>query len=195
MEIYKTKYFHIRAEKGRHDIHAELNNSRAATDQVSREKVSISKKSRECSYVSVVFFFPPPYVFLFLFLSLNFQNYFVVCPSEWFQFEWFDRPAGGAFFCGFVFPSSLFSLCLTNFRPIRRYDRDRLFIYFPPPLPSPKSWTPIVNQKFTSVWTNIRVEKDKVQYFSELNDMRASVDQLSNEKVRLVHSKRDEISN
>lgn len=95
MEIYKTKYFHIRAEKGRHDIHAELNNSRAATDQVSREKVSISKKSRECPYVSVVFF-PPPYVFLFLFLSLNFQNYFVVCPSEWFQFEWF-RPAGGVF--------------------------------------------------------------------------------------------------
>lgn len=32
----------------------------------------------------------------------------------------------------------------------------------------------------------IRVEKDKVQYFSELNDMRASVDQLSNEKVRIV---------
>ena len=30
----------------------------------------------------------------------------------------------------------------------------------------------------------IRVEKDKVQYFSELNDTRATVDQLSNEKVR-----------
>ena len=37
-----------------------------------------------------------------------------------------------------------------------------------------------------SVFMKIRVEKDKVQYFSELNDMRASVDQLSNEKVRIV---------
>ncbi|XP_016768908.1 myosin heavy chain, muscle isoform X8 [Apis mellifera] len=32
-----------RAEKGRHDIHAELNNSRAATDQVSREKAAQEK--------------------------------------------------------------------------------------------------------------------------------------------------------
>lgn len=28
-----------------------------------------------------------------------------------------------------------------------------------------------------------RIEKEKVQYFSELNDLRASVDHLSNEKV------------
>ncbi|XP_043518708.1 myosin heavy chain, muscle isoform X8 [Frieseomelitta varia] len=32
-----------RAEKGRHDIHAELNNSRATTDQVSREKAAQEK--------------------------------------------------------------------------------------------------------------------------------------------------------
>ena len=56
MEII-TKYFHIRAEKGRHDIHAELNNSRAATDQVSREKVSLFKTKSRMSNVSVVFLF------------------------------------------------------------------------------------------------------------------------------------------
>lgn len=39
---------------------------------------------------------------------------------------------------------------------------------------------------FESVSIKTRVEKDKVQYFSELNDMRASVDHLSNEKVRLL---------
>lgn len=33
-----------RAEKGRHDIHAELNNSRALTDSVSREKVLEKEK-------------------------------------------------------------------------------------------------------------------------------------------------------
>lgn len=30
----------------------------------------------------------------------------------------------------------------------------------------------------------IRVEKEKVQYYSELNDLRTSCDHLSNEKVR-----------
>lgn len=34
-----------RAEKGRHDIHADLNSSRALTDQISREKVL--EKERE----------------------------------------------------------------------------------------------------------------------------------------------------
>lgn len=36
-----------RAEKGRHDIHAELNGSRALTDQVSREKVLERKEKEE----------------------------------------------------------------------------------------------------------------------------------------------------
>lgn len=71
-----TKYFHIRAEKGRHDIHAELNNSRAATDQVSREKVSLKKKSRMCPWFFLSFSIR---VFsLSLSFSVSFQNYFVV---------------------------------------------------------------------------------------------------------------------
>lgn len=70
-----TKYFHIRAEKGRHDIHAELNNSRAATDQVSREKVSLKKKSRMCPWFFSFFFHT---CFFSLSFSVSFQNYFVV---------------------------------------------------------------------------------------------------------------------
>jgi len=43
----KQQYYNVifrRAEKGRHDIHAELNGSRALTDQVSREKVLEKEK-------------------------------------------------------------------------------------------------------------------------------------------------------
>lgn len=77
MEII-TKYFHIRAEKGRHDIHAELNNSRAATDQVSREKVSLFKTKSRMSNVSVVFLFFFHTCFSSFSLCLSFQNYFVI---------------------------------------------------------------------------------------------------------------------
>lgn len=41
-EMKKQRDYNVifrRAEKGRHDIHADLNTSRALTDQISREKV------------------------------------------------------------------------------------------------------------------------------------------------------------
>jgi len=52
-KMEKQQYYNVifrRAEKGRHDIHAELNSSRALTDQVSREKVLEKEKEEFASF-------------------------------------------------------------------------------------------------------------------------------------------------
>ncbi|KAL7303607.1 hypothetical protein TKK_0003759 [Trichogramma kaykai] len=101
-QIDQLNKIKARAEKGRNDIHVELNNARAANDGICREKPEAAEE---------------------------YDRHLLTKKYHALYHMFVNQPE-------FFFPST------TN-----------------------------------------RIEKEKVQYFSELNDMRASVDHLSNEKA------------